>query len=383
MDALNSTKPDDHQILVEAKLSARILTLNRPKQLNALLFQMISWLLELFIAYEEDSNVKLVIVKGKGIAFCAGGDVAAGIRDINEGTWRLGANFFWMQYTLNYILATNRKPQVSILNGIVMGGGAGASIHGRFRVATENSVFAMPETALGFFPDVGASYFLSRLPGFFGEYLGLTGTRLDGAEMLVCGLATHFVPSKRLSLLEEALCKVDSSDPAIISAVINEYSKQPYMKEKSAYHRLKVIDRCFSQRTVEEIISALEREALNKKDDWISETIQSLKRASPTSLKICLRSIRQGRLQGVGQCLVREYRITCHFMQGKLSKDLFEGFRAILLDKDKNPKWEPSKLELVSDDMVDSYFSMMDDEGWEDLKLPAISNLPAYAIAKL
>ncbi|XP_030961779.1 3-hydroxyisobutyryl-CoA hydrolase 1-like isoform X2 [Quercus lobata] len=370
MDALNSTKPDNHQILVEEKLPARILTLNRPKQLNALLFQMISRLLELFIAYEEDSNVKLVIVKGKGRAFCAGGDVAAVIRDINEGTWRrLGAKFFWMQYTLNYILATNRKPQVSILNGIVMGGGAGASIHGRFRVATENSVFATPETALGFFPDVGASYFLSRLLGFFGEYLGLTGTRLDGAEMLVCGLATHFVPSERLSLLEEALCKVDSSDPAIISAVINEYSKQPYMKEKSAYHRLKVIDRCFSRRTVEEIISALEREALNKKDNWISETIRSLKRASPTSLKISLRSIRQGRLQGVGQCLVREYRIACHLMQGKLSKDHFE--------------WEPSKLELVSDDMVDSYFAMMDDEGWEDLKLPARSNLPAYAIAKL
>nr|XP_023927358.1 3-hydroxyisobutyryl-CoA hydrolase 1-like isoform X2 [Quercus suber] len=381
MDALNSTKPDDHQILVEEKLSARILTLNRPKQLNSLLFQMISWLLELFIAYEEDSNVKLVIVKGKGRAFCAGGDVAAVIRDINEGTWRrLGAKFFWMLYTLNYILATNRKPQVSILNGIVMGSGAGASIHGRFRVATENSVFAMPETALGHFP---ASYFLSRLPGFFGEYLGLAGARLDGAEMLVCGLATHFVPSERLSLLEEALCKVDSSDPAIISAVINEYSKQPYMKEKSAYHRLKVIDRCFSRRTVEEIISVLEREALNKKDDWISETIQTLKRASPTSLKISLRSIRQGRLQGVGQCLVREYRIACHVMQGKLSRDHFEGSRAILLDKDKNPKWEPSKLELVSDDMVDSYFSMMDDEGWEDLKLPARSNLPAYAIAKL
>ncbi|GMY22880.1 3-hydroxyisobutyryl-CoA hydrolase 1-like, partial [Fagus crenata] len=343
----------------------------------------ISRLLELFVAYEEDSNVKLVIVKGKGRAFCAGGDVAAVVQDINEGNWRLGANFFWKEYILNYIMATYRKPQVSILNGIVMGGGAGASIHGRFRVATENSVFAMPETALGLFPDVGASYFLSRLPGFFGEYVGLMGTRLDGAEMLACGLATHFVPSEKLSLLEEALCKIDSSDPAIISAVIDEYSQQPYMKEKSAYHRLNVIDRCFSRRTVEEIISALEREALNKKDDWISATIQSLKGASPTSLKISLRSIRQGRLQGVGQCLVREYRMVCHVMQGKVSKDFFEGCRAILLDKDKNPKWEPSKLELVSDSMVDSYFSLVDDEGWEDLKLPARSSLPVYAIAKL
>ncbi|XP_050282742.1 3-hydroxyisobutyryl-CoA hydrolase 1-like isoform X2 [Quercus robur] len=383
MAPLNSTKPDDPQVLVEEKKSARILTLNRPKQLNALSFQMNSQLLDLFIAYEEDSNVKLVILKGKGRAFCAGGDVSAVVRDISAGNWRLGANFFWKEFTLNYIMATYHKPQVSILNGIVMGGGAGVSIHGRFRVATENSVFAMPETALGLFPDVGASYYLSRLPGFFGEYVGLTGTRLDGAEMLACGLATHFVPSERLSLLEEALCKVDSSDPAIISAVIDEYSQQPYMKEQSAYHRLNVIDRCFSRRTVEEIISSLEKETLNKKDDWISATLQSLKGASPTSLKISLRSIRQGRLQGVGQCLVREYRMVCHVVQGKLSRDFFEGCRAILWDKDKNPKWEPSKLEFVSDRMVDSYFSKVDDEGWEDLKFPARSNLHVCAIAKL
>ncbi|XP_062175217.1 3-hydroxyisobutyryl-CoA hydrolase 1-like isoform X1 [Alnus glutinosa] len=383
MAPLNSTKPEEDQVLIEEKSYARILTLNRPRQLNALSFQMISRLLELFVAYEEDSNVKFVIVKGKERAFCAGGDVAAVVRDIIEGDWRLGAHFFCKEYILNYIMATFRKTQVSILNGIVMGGGAGASIHGRFRVATENSVFAMPETALGLFPDVGASYYLSRLPGFFGEYVGLTGTRLDGAEMLACGLATHFVPSVRLSLLEEALHKLDSSDPPIISAIIDEYSQKPYLKEQSAYHRLDVIDRCFSRRTVEEILSALEREALNTKDDWISATIQSLKGASPMSLKISLRSIRQGRLQGVGQCLVREYRMVCHVMRGEVSKDFFEGCRALLLDKDKKPKWEPSKLELISDDMVDSYFSMVDDEVWEDLKLPVRSKLPTYAIAKL
>ncbi|XP_040994865.1 3-hydroxyisobutyryl-CoA hydrolase 1-like [Juglans microcarpa x Juglans regia] len=383
MAPLTSAKPDEDQVLVEERSSARILTLNRPRQLNALSFQMVSRLLELFIAYEEDSNVKLVIVKGKGRAFCAGGDVVAVIQDCNKGDWRFGANYFRKEFLLNYIMATYRKPQVSILNGIVMGGGAGASIHGRFRVATENSVFAMPETGLGLFPDVGASYFLSRLQGFFGEYVGLTGTRLDGAEMLACGLATHFVPSVRLSLLEEALLKLDSSDPAIVSATIDKYSQRPYLKEQSAYHRLDLIDRCFSRRTVEDILSALEREALNKNDDWISATIKSLKEASPTSLKVSLRSIRQGRLQGVGQCLVREYRMVCHILRGNVSWDFFEGSRAILLDKDKNPKWKPSKLELVSEDMVDSYFSMLDDEDWEDLKFPARSNLPVSAIAKL
>ncbi|CAN6566703.1 unnamed protein product [Malus baccata var. baccata] len=382
--SITSIPREGDSVLVQKNLIARTLTLNRPRQLNALNFDMISRLLEHFLAFEDDANVKLVIVKGKGRAFCAGGDVAAVVRQINEGNWRLAAYFFQKEYTLNYLLATYSKPQVSILDGIVMGGGAGASIHGRFRVATENSVFAMPETALGLFPDVGASYYLSRLPGFFGEYVGLTGTRLDGAEMLACSLATHFVPSTRLSLLEEALYKVDSSDFAIIQAVIDKFSHSPALKKKSAYYRMDVIDKCFSRRTVEEIVSALEdEEAPNGADAWLTSTIQALKKASPMSLKISLRSIREGRLHGVGQCLVREYRMVSHVVKGEVSKDFREGCRALLLDKDKNPKWEPSKLELVTNHMVEQYFSKLDDEGWEELKLPARSNLPATAIAKL
>ncbi|XP_057980440.1 3-hydroxyisobutyryl-CoA hydrolase 1-like [Malania oleifera] len=374
---------DFDQVLVEENRSARTYTLNRPRQLNALSYQMVAWLLEIFLHCEKDSNAKLVILKGKGRAFCAGGDVAAVVHDASKGNWRSGAEFFRTEYILNYVMATFIKPQVSILNGIVMGGGAGASIHGRFRVATENSVFAMPETALGLFPDAGASYFLSRLPGFFGEYVGLTGARLDGAEMLACGLATHFVPKMALSLLEEALYKADSSDPDIISAIIDGFSQQPVLKENSAYHRLDIIDRCFSRRTVEEILSALEMEAVDRADDWIPEMIMSLKKASPTSLKISLRLIREGRLQGVGQCLAREYRVVCHVLRGELSRDFFEGCRAILLDKDRNPKWEPSKLDLINDDVVDRYFSKVEDERWEDLKFPTRSNIPEYAIAKL
>ncbi|KAB2069452.1 hypothetical protein ES319_A08G097000v1 [Gossypium barbadense] len=382
----------DH-VLVEENSFARILTLNRPKQLNALSFQMISRLLELFLAYEEDPNVKLVMLKGEGRAFCAGGDVVAVVHDIWAGGWRAGANFFMKEFSLNYLMATYSKPQVSILNGIVMGGGNGVSMHGRFRVATENSVFAMPETALGLFPDVGASYFLSRLPGFFGEYVGLTGARLDGAEMLACGLATHFVPSAKLPMVEVALCDADSSDPVIISSIIDQYCEKSSLKEQTVYNclilyilfRNYVIDRCFSQRTVEEILSALEREVVDQRDGWISATIQTLKKASPTSLKISLRSIRVGRVQGVGACLTREYRMVCHVMRGEFSNDFLEGCRAILLDKDKNPKWEPSKLEHIADTTVDRYFSKVKDEDWEDLKLPTRSkfNLPPYVIAKL
>ncbi|XP_023639334.1 probable 3-hydroxyisobutyryl-CoA hydrolase 2 isoform X2 [Capsella rubella] len=369
------------QVLVEEKASVRILTLNRPKQLNALSSNMISRLLQLFRAYEEDPSVKLVILKGQGRAFCAGGDVPPLVRDALQGNWRLASDYFKNAYTLNYVLSTYRKPQVSILNGIVMGGGAGISIHGRFRVATENTVFAMPETALGHFPDVGASYFLSRLPGFFGEYVGLTGAKLDGADMLACGLATHFVPSTNLDALEADICKVESREQTFPSTILDAYTQYPHLSQQSSYHRLDVIDRCFSRRTIEEIISALESEVTQEQDNWILATIQALEKASPSCLKISLRSIREGRLQGVGQCIIREYRMVCHVMKGDISKDLVEGCRAILIDKDRNPKWEPRRLEDMKDSMVDQYFERMEDEnGWEDLKFPPRNNLPALVI---
>ncbi|CAH9107907.1 unnamed protein product [Cuscuta epithymum] len=384
MAPLSSTSHTD-EVLVEETACVRTFILNRPKQLNALSYAMVSRLLELLLVCENDSNVKLIILKqSSGRAFCAGGDVTAVVHDIKKGNWKFGAEYFRKEFTMNYVMATYSKPQVSILNGIVMGGGAGASVHGRFRVATEKTVFAMPETALGLFPDVGASYFLSRLPGFFGEYLGLTGSRLDGAEMVASGLATHFVPSERLSPLEEALHNSNSSDPVIISAIISEFSQVPKLKERSMYNQLKIINRCFSQRTVEEIIFALESEAANNEDDWISSAIQSLKKASPTSLRISLRSIREGRLQGVGTCLMREFRMVCHVLRGEVSKDFVEGCRAILLDKDRNPKWEPSNLELVTDEMVHQYFVKVDDVDWRDLELPSRSTvLPSYALAKL
>ncbi|KAI8545587.1 hypothetical protein RHMOL_Rhmol07G0051000 [Rhododendron molle] len=422
MEPINSTNRGADQVLVEGHSHAKKVVFNRPKQLNALSFQMVSRLLELFLACEGDHNVKLIILKGKGRAFCAGGDVAAVVREISEGNWKLGAEFFRIEYIMNYVMATYSKPQVSILNGIVMGGGAGASIHGRFRVATENSVsyfslisliklqppctlrllqpisfltylslrfikyeimlshgvFAMPETALGLFPDVGATYFLPRLPGFFGEYVGLTGSRLDGAEMLACGLATHFVPEVVINDVDSSV-RIDHRVENLRLRVDHTF----LIPRGQLCLGLDIINDFFSRRTVEEIILALEREAVNTNNGWISSTIKSLKAASPTSLKITLRSIREGRHQGVGQCLISEYRMVCHVMQGKVSKDFMEGCRAILLDKDKNPKWEPSKLELVSDEMVNRYFSKVDGEDVADLKLPARSNLPAHAIAKL
>ncbi|ONI23771.1 hypothetical protein PRUPE_2G207200 [Prunus persica] len=385
----------DDQVLVQETMFVRTLTLNRPRQLNTLSLEMISQLSELFLAYEDDANAKLIILKGRGRAFCAGGNLAAVHRHFLEGNLKYGEKVSQKIINLTYLIATYSKPQVSILNGIAMGAGVGISVHGKFRVATENSIFATPENGLGFFPNVGASYFLSRLPGFFGEYLGLTGARLDGAEMLACGLATHFVPSAKLPLLEKALisraASVTSSsfDLAFISAIIDEHSlRQPALNEKSALHKMDVIDKCFSRPTVEEILSALEREAAeahmaddDHRHEWLALTILLLKKASPMSLKICLRSIREGRVQAIDECLVREYRITSHILQGQISKDFREGCRAIVWDKDKKPKWKPSSLELITDHMVDHYFSKLD--GDEELKLPQRSNLAAFANAKL
>ncbi|XP_057844184.2 3-hydroxyisobutyryl-CoA hydrolase 1 [Cryptomeria japonica] len=359
---------EDNQILTDEKFYSRTIILNRPRQLNALSNFMNCRLKELFLKWENDNNVNVLIIKGIGRAFCSGGDVANVCLAGNSGDYSHGTQYFWNEYIMNYILATCRKPQVALLNGIVMGGGSGISIHGKFRVATEKTLYAMPETGLGLHPDVGASYFLSRLPGFLGEYVGLTGVRLDGAELVTCGLATHFVHSTRLQLLEETLAKVEKADPNLVSSVIDGFSDKICVKDGSAFQRLDIIDKCFAKETVEDILSTLELESKYVADKWLKMSIQSIKKASPVSLKITLRSVREGRKQHLHECLIREYRLSCHCLLREISNDFYEGCRAILVDKDRNPKWNPDKLEHVTQDMIDHYFSPV--EGFEDLRLP-------------
>ncbi|WCJ24270.1 3-hydroxyisobutyryl-CoA hydrolase mitochondrial [Euphorbia peplus] len=359
-----------NQVLVEGDSFCKKLILNRPDKLNILNYDMISQLLKYFGAIEVDPTVKIVILKGNGNAFCAGGDVVSIVSSMLSGHWSFGARFYKKQLKLDYLLATCKKPLLSLIDGTVMGGGAGLSLNGRFKIVTEKSIFAAPEVAIGLFADCGASHFLSRLPGYFGEFLGLTGTRLDGAEMLDCGLATHFVFSKDLALLENALEKLKSQDMTAINQILIKFAQKPQTKESSSFKRLEIINKCFSKDTVEEILLSLEQEAKNKPDIWIRRAIKSIKLGSPTSLKITLRSIREGRMQDLDQCLTREYTICCNIARGIVSTDFYEGARAMLFDKDKNPKWEPSRLELVSSNMVDSCFSAIDEDDWKFLKLP-------------
>lgn len=237
-------------------------------------------------------------------------------------------SFYCKQFSLDYLLATYKKPMLAILDGSVMGGGVGISIHSTFRIVTENTIFAMPEASIGLFPDVGASYFLSRLPGFFGEYIGLTGVRLDGAEMLALGLGTHFIPSKNLQSMEKAIEKMVATSDAIsvatMSMVINKFAQEVNVKPDSVTHRLKMINQCFSGETCEEILSSLERLSMQVEEKWINHAITSMKTASPICLKIFLKTIREGRSMQIEQCLGNEYIALSHILRKTISNDFYE-----------------------------------------------------------
>eukprot|EP00250_Pteridium_aquilinum_P010830 c19657_g1_i1 orf=157-1395(+) len=361
--------PIEDQVLVEETKSSRTIVLNRPRQLNAISYWMTGHLRKIYEQWEEDTDVQVVLVKGSGRAFCAGGDVAEVYRFGKQGFHDKSMHFFSQEYNVNYLIGTYRKPHVALINGIVMGGGAGLSLNGSFNVVTEKAVFAMPETGLGLHPDVGASYFLSRLPGFLGEYVGLTGARLDGIELLAVGLATHYVPSERLIDVEEKLKYLGSGNPAVVDEALSSFSEKPNCREESILHRLEDINRCFSKSTVEEILEALELHQKEAKDDWYSTTVKTLRDASPMSLKITLRSIREGRYQTFYECLIREYRLTVRCLLGEWSNDFYEGCRAILIDKDRNPKWNPATLASVTPAMVEHYFSRFEKPN-EELRLP-------------
>ncbi|KAM6587374.1 hypothetical protein CsatA_009979 [Cannabis sativa] len=360
----------DSQVLVEGKPWSRTAILNRPSALNALTAVMGTRLQKLYQCWENDPNIGFVVMKGRGRAFCAGGDIVSLYHFINKGKIEDCKEFFRSLYTFMYVLGTYLKPHVAILNGITMGGGAGVSIPGMFRLATEKTVFATPETLIGFHPDAGASFYLSHLPGHLGEYLALTGEKLNGAEMVACGLATHYSHSSRVPLIEEQLGNLVTDDPSVIETTLENYGELIHPdSENGVLSRIEVVDKCFSHDTVEEIIDAMENEAARTKDAWCISTAKRLKEVSPLSLKVSLRSIREGRFQTLDQCLIREYRMSLQGVSKQISGDFTEGVRAKVVEKDLAPKWDPPTLGQVTEDMVDRYFSPLS-EFEADLELP-------------
>uniref|UniRef100_A0A7N0TCM8 3-hydroxyisobutyryl-CoA hydrolase n=1 Tax=Kalanchoe fedtschenkoi TaxID=63787 RepID=A0A7N0TCM8_KALFE len=328
----------DSQVLVAGNAHSRLAILNRPSVLNALNTTIGARLHLLYKSWEEDHNVGFVMLKGSGKAFCAGGDIVGLYHLIDQGRKEDCKQFFRTLYRFIYFLGTYVKPHVALLNGVTMGGGAGISIPGTFRVATDKTVFATPETLIGFHPDAGASFYLPRLPGHLGEYLGLTGARLNGAEMIACGLATHYSQIAKLPLIEEHLGKLDTDDPSCIETSLENFGDIPSLDQTSVMHRTEIVDKCFGHDTVEEIIDSLECESSRTKDVWCSSILARLKETSPLSLKVSLRSIREGRYQTFDQCLEREYHMSLQGISKSFTTDFCEGVRARMVDKDMAPK---------------------------------------------
>ena len=342
----------DAEVLFERRGALGLITLNRPKALNALTQGMCVAMKAKLDAWEKDDEVKSVAIRGNGDrAFSAGGDIRA-LYESGQQKTSYALRFYRDEYVLNATIKRYPKPYVALIHGIDMGGGVGVSVNGSHRVAGETMTFAMPETGIGLFPDVGGSYFLPRCPGEIGMFLGLTGARLRTTDSLYAGIATDFVPMARWDMLLAALADGTAPDTAI--AGLKDTVPDTFLAE----HR-SAIDRTFAHGSVEDILAALDAEHT----DWAQDTAKTIRAKSPTSLKIAFRQIREGKKLDFDDCMRMEYRMVNRIVAGH---DFYEGVRAVIIDKDNAPKWRPAELSDVSDADVDAYFAPL---GEKELKL--------------
>ncbi|MDX1710572.1 MAG: enoyl-CoA hydratase/isomerase family protein [Rhodovibrionaceae bacterium] len=343
------------EVRFDVKGALGVITMTRPKALNSLTLDMIHLMDPQLKAWAEDDAVKAVAIHGEGEkSFCAGGDVRAVWEAGKKGETGKGltADFFRHEYTLNRDIHRFPKPYVALINGITMGGGVGLSVHGSHRVAGERTMVAMPETGIGLFPDVGGTYVLPRLEGKLGFYMALTGARLKAADSLYAGFATHYVPREDEEIIE-ALAQADLSGDAdgAVDEVLANMSGDP---GEPPIRELRVgIDRCFDAATVEDIFAKLEAESDPDLKSWTEETLETLRTRSPTSMKVSLEALNRGAKLSFDSCMVMEYRLSQGCMRGH---DFYEGIRALLVDKDKNPQWKPASLDEVSDEDVAAFF---------------------------
>lgn len=355
---------DNNEILLGRLGGLATLTINRPKALNALTLDNYRRIDPALREWAEDPSVRAVVVRGTGDrAFCAGGDVRAVYeagRGIS-GDRELTAVFFREEYELIRRIHLFPKPYIAVIDGITMGGGAGISVNGAYRIATERTLFAMPETGIGLFPDVGATRFLNRCPGYVGRYLGLTGARLNAADALYCGFATHFVQQDRIEALFAELRRtlpLTEDEQGLTEACLDKFAANPDLTPLVLLQP--AIDRCFAGESVDAILGALAAEAARGGEhaDWARETRAQLMTKSPTSLKITLRQLTIGRDYDLEASLVLEYRLTQHVMA---AHDFYEGVRAMLIDRDQKPRWRPATLDEINDTTVDGYFASIGD----------------------
>ena len=326
------------------------LRLNRPRALHSLDRGMVQAMTRTLLEWRDDPQVRIVLIDhAEGRGFCAGGDVV-GIANSVEGHEEAARAFFFDEYRLNHLMYTYPKPGVAFMDGITMGGGVGISCPCRYRIATERTVFAMPETTIGIFPDVGGGRYLSRLRGRLAQYLALTGARLNGAECKALRLATHYIPSERLEAVKERI----AADPYRVEAILDEASDYE-TPPAPIMACLPLIDRCFANDTLEEILACLDAE----QDEWAAETAAVIRAKSPTACKVSLRMLVESPKQ---PHFVDEMRMEYGLMVRMIRfPDFREGVRALLIDKDNAPAWAPAA------DVEPFFEPLPADEAWSPL----------------
>jgi enoyl-CoA hydratase/carnithine racemase len=344
------------EILFEKKSGLGLITLNRPKALNALNYSMIQSLHKTLQAWELDPEVMVVLIKGEGEkAFCAGGD----IRSIHESITSGGdehSHFFRDEYSLNEYIYSYPKPYIALMNGYVMGGGMGISQGAEFRVATERSKISMPEVAIGYFPDVGASHFLSKCPGSIGEYLAITGVTLDAEDALYAHLVDWILPSEKISSFVEKLQNLSSdisASPQVRDILVGLGARHTPTNAALAEKR-EFIDRIFSLPGVEQMIAQLNQTASNG-PAWLTETAELMKKRSPIAMVGALASIRRGKHLSISECFDMELALSNRWIE---VGDFVEGIRALIIDKDNSPKWAYTLSEL-DEKKVQSLFPLL------------------------
>jgi enoyl-CoA hydratase len=341
------------EVLISTEGAVGRLRLNRPKAIHALNHAMCNAMSEALIAWREDPGIRLIMIDhAEGRGFCAGGDIRM-LAESGASDGVAARAFFFDEYRLNHLLFTYAKPVIAFMDGITMGGGVGISQPANYRIATERTSYAMPESGIGLFPDVGGGWYLSRLPGRTGEFLALTGARIDGAECVALGLSTHYVPSDGLDALKSALI----ADPQNIDAIVKAAAQTP-PPARIVENREK-IDRLFASDSLEKVIAALKADG----GEWAQKELTTLATKSPMTCKVSLRLLAQGRDHvDFAEEMKVEYRVAAHLCQ---RHDFIEGVRALIIDKDNAPKWDPATAEGVSDHLIDQIFAPLSaDEEW-------------------
>lgn len=341
---------DTSETIIRTAGSVGRITLNRPQALNALTLNMVEAMTKALLAWRDDPTVRAVVVDGTGEkGFCAGGDIRM-LHDSGKAGDDQAETFWREEYKLNQLIKRYPKPYVALIDGITMGGGVGISVHGSHRVAGDRTMMAMPETGIGFFPDVGGTYFLPRLPGAIGMWLGLTGARLKSADTLAVGIATHFVPSDRTADLIAALEAAELDDAggaveATIAAFEGDPGDAPIASQRAD------IDRLFAGDSVADILEALKTDG----SEWASKQLSTLANKSPTSLKLTFRALTEGASLEFEDALRRELGLSVAGLAE--GSDFYEGVRAVIIDKDNAPAWRPAMLTDVTDESIDALFA--------------------------